>query len=316
MILQESINCALGRSSPKVSVCVVTYNQEEYIEKCLQSLVDQVVPFEFEIIVGDDCSTDGTAEVVSRFASEYPLVVRPIIHSKNVGPYENYWSVHLAARGEYIAHIDGDDYTLPGKLATQVKFLDDNPDCILCGHGMQRLCNGVMSPPSKERYPVIDTLRAFLIYGNYLAHSSVMYRASKRLSPEMFNEAVDFQLHVARVTSGKVGYINECLGVYRVNSTGMVGGYYKSLKMFYRNVDAINQIRNFIHSNQLVDKALFNLCFVWVKNLIVAGNDHLAQEVYGLDVVSRFSFFQRAKLKAMVVFSPFLRQLIRIKRSS
>ena len=95
---------------PEVSVCVVTYNQEKYITECLQSVVDQETDFDFEVLVGDDCSTDGTRRIVQEFAEKYPDIIKPILHSKNTGAFHNYVSVHNAAMGKYIAHLDGDDY--------------------------------------------------------------------------------------------------------------------------------------------------------------------------------------------------------------
>ena len=97
---------------PKVSVCVVTYNQKKYIRQCLQSIVDQEADFDFEVIVGDDCSEDGTREIVQEFVERYPGLVKAVLHEKNVGIVVNYRSVHDLARGEYIAHCDGDDLWL------------------------------------------------------------------------------------------------------------------------------------------------------------------------------------------------------------
>ena len=69
----------------KVSVCVVTYNQEKYIAECLDSLVSQETDFKFEIIVGEDCSTDGTRAIVQQYVDKYPDIVKPIFHDQNVG---------------------------------------------------------------------------------------------------------------------------------------------------------------------------------------------------------------------------------------
>ena len=70
---------------PKVSVCVVTYNQEKYIRQCLQSIVDQETDFDFEVIVSDDCSMDGTCAIVQEFVEKYPGMVKPIFHDRNMG---------------------------------------------------------------------------------------------------------------------------------------------------------------------------------------------------------------------------------------
>ena len=113
----------------KVSVCVVTYNQERYIAECLQSLVDQETNFNFEVIVSDDCSTDRTPEIIKDFQRRYPNIIKPILHKKNMGAYKNFIFVHKQAKGKYVAHMDGDDYALPGKLQIQADYLDHNAEC-------------------------------------------------------------------------------------------------------------------------------------------------------------------------------------------
>ncbi|MDA1381025.1 glycosyltransferase [Plesiomonas shigelloides] len=123
-------------SEIKVSVCVVTYNQEKYIAECLQSLVDQVTNFPFEIIVGEDCSTDKTREIVLEFQNKYPDIIKPLLHEQNVGASKNYLMTHAKACGKYIAHMDADDYALPGKLQAQADFLDKNPKCNMVFHRM------------------------------------------------------------------------------------------------------------------------------------------------------------------------------------
>lgn len=115
-------------NSPKVSVCVITYNQEKYLHRCLQSIVDQETDFEFEVIVGDDCSTDGTPMILREFAARYPELIKPIYNENNLGYYKNYALVHAEAQAAYVAHCDGDDFWYPGKLKDQVDFLDQNPD--------------------------------------------------------------------------------------------------------------------------------------------------------------------------------------------
>lgn len=302
-------------SHPKVSVCVMTYNQRNYIGQCLQSLVDQIAPFDFEIIVADDCSQDGTSEIVREFSNKYPHLIRSIIHPKNIGVFKNYWSVHLAARGEFIAHMDGDDYALPGKLAEQVSFLDANPECVMCGHAMALLTDGVATEKKIGTYPKISTVESFLVYGNFVAHSSTMYRATARLTPSCFDETmIDFQLHVARTGRGRVGFINKNLGVYRVVNTGMVSGYYSGAKFFHCNVDAIKNIEKVVGPSQLVDQALFNLCSVWMKNFIAARRPDLAREVYGSECVMCFDFKRKFLLKLMLIFSVFVGGVFRFKR--
>lgn len=117
----------------KVSVVVATYNQEKYIRHTLESIVSQKVNFEYEAIVGDDCSSDGTAAVVKEFAEKYPNIIVPVLREKNMGMGGNVLDLTMRAQGEYIAFIEGDDYWIDeNKLQKQVDFLDGHPDYVAC----------------------------------------------------------------------------------------------------------------------------------------------------------------------------------------
>ncbi len=115
----------------KVSVIVATYNQEKYILQALESIVAQKTDFEYEVIVGDDASKDGTAALVRDFAAKHPGVIRAILREKNLGAAPNFTDLCLKAQGEYMAFLEGDDYWLDEqKLSKQVAFLDEHPDYV------------------------------------------------------------------------------------------------------------------------------------------------------------------------------------------
>jgi glycosyltransferase involved in cell wall biosynthesis len=204
---------------PKVSVCVVAYNQENYIGQCLQSLVDQKTDFHFEVIVSDDCSTDGTPKIIRDYASSYPRTIKATIQDKNIGGSKNYFFTHSQARGDYVAHLDGDDYALPGKLSMQAQFLDAHSECSMVFHPCKLLYqDGRLDTPHK---PPIDNRLNFAeykyLYPNSARHSSKMYR---RVAQATFSPAerqyLDMHMHFYHGTSGLAGSVNEYLGVYRV----------------------------------------------------------------------------------------------------
>ena len=87
----------MNNTDIQVSVCVVTYNQENYIAECLESLVSQQTEFKFEIIVGEDCSTDRTREIVQKYIEKYPDLIVPLFYKKNVGAVENIKQVYKLA---------------------------------------------------------------------------------------------------------------------------------------------------------------------------------------------------------------------------
>lgn len=207
---------------PKVSVCVVTYNQRDYIGQCLQSLIDQETNFSFEIIVCDDCSTDGTSEIISEFTERHPLKVKNIRHSKNVGAYKNFVFSHQQATGEYIAHMDGDDFALPRKLETQTKFLDANPNCNITWHRM--LIRNESKNITKEDLVNVDTLPTggfnrsdILRFPAIGVNSSKMYRRIVREFDTPDFPVMDYFANAEHVGTGVAHFIGkEPLGVYRV----------------------------------------------------------------------------------------------------
>lgn len=214
----------------KVSVCVVTYNQENYIRQCLQSIVDQETDFKFDVIVSDDCSTDGTRAIVHDFSVKYPGIVKPIFHEKNIGAYKNFVFVHQQATGEYIAHVDGDDYCLPGKLQAQADLLDRTPNCNIVFHRVliERADSGIdyVRAHKKSKFYEREFDRAAIIQLMAIGtNSSKMYRRSVRdfLLPDF--DVIDYFVNVEQVGSGVACFAGyKPYGVYRqgigIASTG------------------------------------------------------------------------------------------------
>jgi glycosyltransferase involved in cell wall biosynthesis len=221
---------------PKVSVCVVTYNQEKYIHQCLQSIVDQQTNFDFEVIVSDDCSTDRTQVIIKEFAEKYPSLIKPIFHKENIGAYKNFVFVHSQATGEYIAHVDGDDYCLPGKLLRQADMLDLDPDCNIIFHRMQ-----IMTPMGEiKEGPLVDVRNigemrfnrgALIQYMALGLHSSKMYRAVVRDFELPNFDVIDYFVNVEQVGTGYARFIGaDNFGVYRMG-IGIASGGAKTRKL-------------------------------------------------------------------------------------
>ncbi len=216
---------------PLVSVCIVTYNHERYIRDCIMSVIAQSSDMPLEILVGDDLSEDGTSSIVAAIANEYPHLVRHFFHSPRLGPAGNYLSLIREARGAFIAHLDGDDFWLPGKLSAQVSFLEQHPDCpavysnalLISDDGMPL---GVFNNPQPSRFDINSLLRR----GNFLNHSSMLYRASLRENilalPTPF---LDYRIHLCHARHGAIGYLNQVLVGYRVASSSSMVVHQKEL---------------------------------------------------------------------------------------
>src|SRR6266446_6957695 len=128
----------------KVSVLVITYNQEDYISQALDSALMQQVDFDYEIVIGEDASDDRTREIVLDYQRRYADRIRLFLRdpataeadrARGFGGKTNFVETFNACRGEYVALLDGDDYWIsPHKLKKQVDFLDKHPESALCCH--------------------------------------------------------------------------------------------------------------------------------------------------------------------------------------
>lgn len=230
------------QNTPLVSVCVVTYNHEKYIEKCLQSVIDQQTTFNFELIVCDDCSTDGTWEIIEKLASKYPAIMKPYRHAKNIGARNNYVFAHRLAISEYVAHLDGDDYWMPTKLQEQAAFLVKHNECSAAYTNASVISKDsqVIGVFNRDIKNIFDG-NYLLEKGNFLCHSSMMYRA--KYGDEFLKtngDFIDYHIHITLSELGAIGYLNEEFVAYRSDSTSSVikvnNGYIRELYLNAMNV--------------------------------------------------------------------------------
>ena len=167
---------------PRVTVIIPTYNHRDYVGKAISSVLDQSFD-DFEIIIHDDCSTDGTAEVIRGFSDPR---IRVKYFPENMGAS---WVVNCAitqATGDYIAILNSDDCFLPGKLERQVEFLDRNPDVAAvfgmvkfideCGSILPDNNNPFQGSFTKENLSRHAWLNRFFMVGNALCHPTVLIR--------------------------------------------------------------------------------------------------------------------------------------------
>jgi len=210
----------------KVSVCIVAYNHEAYLAQCLESLLNQSVAFKFEIIIGEDCSSDSTREILKDYARLYPDIIVPIYHEKNVGAVENIKSVYRKAKGKYIYHLDGDDLALGNKLQRQYDILEQNSDCELCSHNMRYIDadrKNIGEWKHEEGKFDLDYLYEHL---PFFAHSSKMFRNDFKFDyfDDLHPQALDIEIHVEQARKGLIYHIGEELGMYRVEvGVSMIG---------------------------------------------------------------------------------------------
>lgn len=206
---------------PVVSVCVATYNQRHLIETCLRSILDQEVDATVKVVVGDDASTDGTGDVIRRLAAEYGPRLEHHLRGSNLGAAANMCELLSRADGEFVSRVDGDDFWLPGKLARQLAYLRENPDCaavysnaITVDEAGNRI--GLFNDVGDARFDLARLLR----HGNFLNNSSVLFRAEHIPGWANITEQIDYQVHLWLAQRGWLGHIGAPLAAYRVNTVG------------------------------------------------------------------------------------------------
>lgn len=209
----------------KVTVCVATYNQQPYIRDCLLSILMQDCPTDLEILVGDDCSTDRTGTIISEVAEMHPGRLTILERTENLGPSKNYQDMIRRASGDYIAHIDGDDYWMPNKLAAQLAYFSKNPECVAVYSNAHIIDDagqliGIFNNPQPAFFDTEYLLRR----GNFLNHSSLLYRAEfKSAITDLSGSFIDYRMHLRLSRHGTFGYVNQDLVAYRSgSSTSMI----------------------------------------------------------------------------------------------
>ena len=215
--------------SPKVSVLLITYNHEKVIAQAIDSVVMQKTTFPIEVVIGEDCSTDGTRAIVRAYSEKYPALIRAILPEVNQGPFQNVMRTLNACRGQYIAGLEGDDYwTDPDKLQVQADFLDNHSECSISFHKVVQVFEDGSRPPvevpefRKDAATIEDLLAGE--FGNLIPSCSAMWRRGlfDRM-PDWVEEVgfSDWVIHVLNATKGHAGFIKRLMGVYRIHGGGI-----------------------------------------------------------------------------------------------
>ena len=245
----------------KLSVSIVTYQEVDYIRQTLESVLQQKTNFPFEVVVGDDASTDGTREILEEIRAQWPDQVRLLLPEKNYGDYglSNFMATVDACRGDYVAFLDGDDFwTSSDKLQRQVDFLDAHPECAICGHRINHVTDA--GDHERSRRPArggqvcaIDEL----LLDNFVHKISTVARHSAIATlPNWYRTtriaSADWVFNVLVGRNGRVGFIDEAMAVHRLRQ-GNLSQQYGMPRMLADRLKAFDQLTPYFpgHSKTL-----------------------------------------------------------------
>ena len=217
-------------NQPLVSICCLAYNQEKYIKQTLEGILMQKTDFPYEIIIHDDASTDNTSKIILDYEKKYPSIIRTIIQEENQFSKGNKCALNLfkEAKGKYIAFCEGDDYWIdPKKLQKQIEFLLSHQECSLYAHFVKKYIEDQKKysrtiPPIKIKK--INNLIDVLKYSGLIPSLSMVFKTEIIHNlPEVYYQVPyeDLMLKVLCAEKGKIGLINEVMGIYRIHNQNM-----------------------------------------------------------------------------------------------
>lgn len=224
--------------APLVSVRMITFNHEKYIADAIEGVVNQKCNFEYELIIGEDRSTDNTRDVCLAFQKRYPNIIRVLYSEKNVGGWANSCRTRMACRGEYMALCEGDDYWCdPLKLQKQVDVFKALPSISLVfseKFNRKDTCPELIPTSLKKAMGMPDGLIGSAAFYDYLSNmgviptASAMYRTSDDLAMRVQYSIFSWKLALGDITlwyglamRGDVFHFPEPMIVYRIHDGGV-----------------------------------------------------------------------------------------------
>lgn len=217
--------------NPQVSIYCLTYNQEKYIRSALEGFVNQKTNFDYEVLIHDDASTDGTSNIIKEYQEKYPDIIKPIFQKENqysqgISITDKY--IFPIMKGKYVAICEGDDYWIDeNKLQIQYDFLENHPEYSACVHNtyaedLVKKTKQLMFNDLEDRD--IEFLEVLQEGGKCFHLNSVMFRREYAFNRPVFfkksKSVGDYPLAIYLTFNGKVRFINRAMSVYRMFTEG------------------------------------------------------------------------------------------------
>jgi glycosyltransferase involved in cell wall biosynthesis len=245
---------------PLVSIKMITYNHAPFITQAIEGVLQQKTNFPFELVIGEDCSIDGTREIVFEYQKKFPDIIRMITSDRNVGMKANGHRTAKALRGKYVAFCEGDDYWHnPEKLQKQVDYLESHPEC-----GMVFADCDVYYDRSKKFIRSFNHHKGFCSPANFdfekiIWSGIVVFTCTVMMRRHLYEQIIeadpflhqdrnfllgDQQAWIEISLISLVSYMPECFGTYRVLVESASKS--KDSKKLWRFYNSVNEMRLYL----------------------------------------------------------------------
>jgi len=234
----------MQKQKPLVSVHLLTYNHAKFIAQSIESVVNQQTSFPFEIVIGDDHSTDGTSQIVDQYAAKYPDLIKVVRGKTNGGPQPNSIRILENSQGKYMAALEGDDYWIdPLKLQKQADFMEQNPDFAICftntrveffeNNEEPYLLN---SNIEKDVFELKDLIAQTEVW--FMGTATLFYTMSSIFPVQPWfhkTKSGDIPMIMLAARHGKIKYLSDVTAAYRRHAAGASNTDHKDDAKFLEN---------------------------------------------------------------------------------
>lgn len=234
----------MQKQKPLVSVHLLTYNHAKFIAQSIESVVNQQTSFPFEIVIGDDHSTDDTSQIVDQYAAKYPDLIKVVRGKTNGGPQPNSIRILENSQGKYMAALEGDDYWIdPLKLQKQADFMEQNPDFAICftntrveffeNNEEPYLLNSTIE---KDVFELKDLIAETEVW--FMGTATLFYTMSSIFPVQPWfhkTKSGDIPMIMLAARHGKIKYLPDVTAAYRRHAAGASNTDHKDDAKFLEN---------------------------------------------------------------------------------
>lgn len=268
-----------------ISVCFIAYNQEDYVEQALNSILEQKIEIPIEIVIGDDCSTDRTSSIIKSIKDRHSNNIKILPRPANLGALKNAIDTQKNCSGKYIAFLEGDDYWSDSyKLQKQYDYMEEHLDCSMCftkaieffDDDIGRFQCELAPPILKPYYTIVDTFSY-----NFIPTCTVLYRNGLiSYFPDwmLTLKQADWSLYALLSSYGHFGYIDAITASRRVHRRGIWSGQPRELQL-KSHLLSLTYFENVLNSAFTFD---LNQAIVLYEFKLIVEYERLGKKAYAI----------------------------------
>lgn len=290
MIQRTSVN----KRKPKVSACIITYNHESFVAKCLEAAVNQKLDYDYEIVIGEDRSTDNTLLICRKYQKKYPNLIRIVERPENLGMLQNWMGTLEECKGDYIAICEADDFWTDSlKLQKQVNFLEGNSEYVLVASKVRTLNEKGQTEHSEGKiYGEISLDQ--ILKRNQITTCTTLFRSEFLQIPPFSNTfqffTGDWPLWCSLVQHGKAYNFKEITAQYHIHSGGAVSGRKRVNTLKNKLEDRMLMMENFPKKKKLIKAYGMKIIFHYFYKSFLMNKEYFRALFLNRKVVVNFLF--------------------------